>query len=537
MPAVINYPHPSLGTVRGLASASTHQFRGIPYASLVNGWAAPVVVEGDPSGSIDATSLGPTAPSPPMGVEMEFSHIQQRLPTPSVHQSATECLNLNLTAPGNHTCGSRLPVMVFLHGGGYAIGANSWPQYDFQRLVELSVRMGHPVIGINVNYRLGALGFLTSEELVARGYPPNRGLLDQRAALLWIQKYIAGFGGDPQSLTLVGQSAGGVSATHHLQSELPLFKRMVSMGGTNLLMRPLPHAVAESTYRGYVDRLGLGSLSAAERVQALLTMDYETIVAAFSPADALLPVSGGELRLTDHTYAEIYQGDAGSLVLPGRKWCERIMIGDCQSDGSIMSTMLSYDPVTIASSFRASFERSLGSADKVDLIMKEYGISEESAGEEAYDRILTFVTDLCFFLPILQYGHYWSGQAHLYNFNEPNPWDGRWKGRANHILDVAFLFQNYNDLLSEPQRAVAIQFAEDLIAFAHGREPWKPFRWETTDLHTRVYGGRAAETVGQVQTLLAPDPRTERSTSILNLTATVPADELSRAFGVFLSGH
>ena len=59
------------------------------------------------------------------------------------------------------------------------------------------------------SYRLGACGFLTSEELITRGYPSNRGLLDQRAALLWIQKYIAGFGGAPESVTLVGQSAGG----------------------------------------------------------------------------------------------------------------------------------------------------------------------------------------------------------------------------------------------------------------------------------------------------------------------------------------
>ncbi|OJI91469.1 hypothetical protein ASPTUDRAFT_198432 [Aspergillus tubingensis CBS 134.48] len=537
MPSVIKYSHPSLGVVQGLASASTHQFQGVPYATLANGWAAPSVVEGDPSGSIDATTPGPTAPSPPMGVEMEFAHLQQRLPTPNLHQSATQCLNLNITAPADHSRESRLPVIVFLHGGGYAIGANSWPQYDFQRLVELSVRIGQPVIGVNVNYRLGACGFLTSEELVTRGYPSNRGLLDQRAALLFIQKYIAGFGGAPESVTLVGQSAGGVSATHHLQSKMPLFKRMVSMGGTNLLMRPLPDPVTELTYRGYVDRLGLGSLSAAERVQALVALDDEKIVAAFSPADAFLPASGGELGLIDHTYAEIYEGDAGPLVLPGRRWCEKIMIGDCQLDGSIMSAMLPYDPATVASTFRKSFERSLGSAEKAQLVMTEYGIREESDGQEAYDRILTFVTDLCFFLPILHYGHCWSGQAYLYNFNEPNPWDGRWSGRSNHILDVAFLFQNYNERLSEPQQAVAIQFAEDLITFAHGGDPWKPFKWETKDLHVRVYGGRAAETAGKVQTVLAPEPRTERSTSILTLTATIPADDLSRAWGVFLSGH
>lgn len=123
---------------------------------------------------------------------------------------------------------------------------------------------------------------------------------------------------------------------------MPLFKRMVSMGGTNLLMRPLPDPVTELTYRGYVDRLGLGSLSAAERVQALVALADEKIVAAFSPADAFLPASGGELGLIDHTYAEIYEGDAGPLVLPGRRWCEKIMIGDCQLDVSAPSSGLGW---------------------------------------------------------------------------------------------------------------------------------------------------------------------------------------------------
>jgi hypothetical protein len=107
---------------------------------------------------------------------------------------------------------------------------------------------------------------------------------------------------------------------------------MISMGGTNLLMRPLPVQVTESTYKTIIDRLGLNTLSASERVKSLVQMDTGTVLSAVRPSDALLPSLGGALGLKAHTYAEIYEGTAGPLNLPGRGWCEEIMIGDCQFD-------------------------------------------------------------------------------------------------------------------------------------------------------------------------------------------------------------
>lgn len=69
---------------------------------------------------------------------------------PHLQQSETECLNLNITTPANVTPQSNLPVIVFLHGGGYAIGSNAWPQYDFKRIVALSMAEEQPVIGVNI---------------------------------------------------------------------------------------------------------------------------------------------------------------------------------------------------------------------------------------------------------------------------------------------------------------------------------------------------------------------------------------------------
>lgn len=121
--------------------------------------------------------------------------------------SGTECLNLNITLPLTPSDGD-LPVMVFIHGGGFIMGANYWPQYDSSRFVALSGRLNVPAIVVNINYRLGVLGNLTSEELRKAGYPGNNSLRDQKCALQWIRANIGYFGGDEQNVTVFGESAG-----------------------------------------------------------------------------------------------------------------------------------------------------------------------------------------------------------------------------------------------------------------------------------------------------------------------------------------
>ena len=128
---------------------------------------------------------------------------------PETSMSSTTCLNLNITVPSlPNEANSVLPVMVFIHGGGFIMGANSWPHYDPARLVRMSADLGSPVIVVNVNYRLGAPGNLTSEELRKSGCPGNNSLRDQRCALQWVGKYIGGFGGDANNVTVFGESAG-----------------------------------------------------------------------------------------------------------------------------------------------------------------------------------------------------------------------------------------------------------------------------------------------------------------------------------------
>ena len=141
-----------------------------------------------------------------------------------------DCLYLNVWTPAK-SANEKLPVMVWIYGGGFTIGATSLPQYDGANLA----RKG--VILVSVAYRLGQFGFLASSELSKEqgGHSGNYGLLDQIAGLQWVKKNIAAFGGDPHRVTIFGESAGGISVRMLSASPLAkgLFSGAISESGGN----------------------------------------------------------------------------------------------------------------------------------------------------------------------------------------------------------------------------------------------------------------------------------------------------------------
>lgn len=201
-----------------------------------------------------------------------------------------------------------------------------------------------------------------------------------------------------------------------------------------------------------------------------------------------------------------------------------------------MSSAIQHHPdEAIVKVFRESLTKSLGE-ERAKLIIGLYGIDKASA-DEAKRKILNFANDVVFFTPVLNYAHCWQGDAFIYFFNEPNTWDGPWKGFATHILDIAYLFQNFNDHLTPAQRNVAIQFATDVITFANGDAPFPPFGFKMTELYSRVYGGSRPEDSGTVTTVNGPSPRTERRSILFDIVDKVSGDELSDAWTAFLAGH
>lgn len=152
--------------------------------------------------------------------------------TPMYNYTQSEdCLTLNVWVPHIENVEDQLPVMVFIHGGGFLLGSATWPVYSGRILAS-----HQQVIVVNMNYRLGGLGFVYSGNLDIDDLPGNQGLWDQLEALRWVKQNIAAFGGDPTRVTLFGQSAGSWSISAHLTSphSRGLFQNAIMMSGALL---------------------------------------------------------------------------------------------------------------------------------------------------------------------------------------------------------------------------------------------------------------------------------------------------------------
>ena len=203
------------GVLRGVSAAEHDSFLGIPYAAPPVGdlrWRAPRSPAAW-SGVRDATAPGqPCLQNGRRGQPVIGSE---------------DCLYLNVTTPVDARPNGRLPVMVWLHGGGFTSGSGA--DYDATRLVA-----GGRVVVVTVNYRLGALGFLDLPQLAAQDrYAGNYALADQQAALRWVRRNATAFGGDPGNVTLFGQSAGAFAVCAHLAAPASrgLFQKAIIQSG------------------------------------------------------------------------------------------------------------------------------------------------------------------------------------------------------------------------------------------------------------------------------------------------------------------
>ncbi|KAH7378730.1 para-nitrobenzyl esterase [Pyrenochaeta sp. MPI-SDFR-AT-0127] len=519
----------SFGTFTGDKSDGVTQYRGIKYANLENQLSVPEIVTHYGDETIDATKFGPRAPAMD-GCALEQDMLIQcsiGVPKHPPNMSGTDCLNLNITIPDEKTS-EPLPVMVFIHGGGFLMGSNYWPQYDPSRLVKLSASLEMPVIVVNINYRLSVLGNLTSEELRSAGYPGNNSLRDQKCAFQWIQANIAGFGGDAGNVTAFGESAGAVSVLSQLFSEESLFKRAISMSGTPIMLKPLPPPVTEMAYVSIMKELALENASLEERTQRLITISPDELVASTPMTVPLVPYLDGDLVSEATNFINI--SGIGSKT---GAWCEELMIGDCQHDGNVfLFSALAERRAGIATALERSFSSNL-SAAATDAILGAYSIDALKSDDEAMLSIISLATDIAYYIPAVSYARSFPGKTYYYNFNEPNPWDGAFKGFATHMLDAAYLFQNFKEHLSPESQDVGKRLAKDFISFANGRPPWQELTKEVGE--TRLYGSSSGVGVGSVEKFGWGNGR--RDTLFrLSEEGVVDLNQLSIAWDLFMAG-
>jgi len=220
--------------------------------------------------------------------------------------TSEDCLYLNIWAP---KAASKAPVLVWIYGGGFNIGSASMANYSGEPLARAGV------VRVNLAYRVGPLGFLAHPDLSkASGYggSGNYGLMDQIAGLQWVRRNIARFGGDPDNVTIVGQSAGSMSVALLQMSPLGrgLFNRVVGMSGSPFggMLGPAPLDKAEAQGLAVQKELGVRSLA------EMRALPGDKVIAATAPRDAIV-LDGHVLTGTaEATFAGRRQNDVPILI-------------------------------------------------------------------------------------------------------------------------------------------------------------------------------------------------------------------------------
>lgn len=256
------------GVVEGtIDSTGIHSFKGIPFAQPPVGdlrWKEPQAVKNWNS-VLKADHFGPNAMQKNVFGDMKFRSSKM----------SEDCLYLNVWTPAKSSK-EKLPVLVYFYGGGFVAGDGSESRYDGESMAQKGI------VTVTVNYRLGVFGFLSHPELTKESVhhaSGNYGLLDQNAALRWVQKNIAAFGGDPKRVTIAGESAGSISVSAQMAS--PLSKNLINgaIGESGAMIAPtlpaIPLADAEKN-----------GVTFGQKVNATTLTDLRAI-----PADKLLDLA------------------------------------------------------------------------------------------------------------------------------------------------------------------------------------------------------------------------------------------------------
>ena len=406
------------GLIEGTADEDLAIYKGIPFAAPPIGelrWKAPQpVLPWD--GVLETKEFAPS----PMQADTTLN-------------TSEDCLYLNVWTPAKSVT-DRLPVMVWIYGGGFSIGSTSYPYSDGAELA----RKG--VVVVSIAYRIGYLGFLAHPELSAEnaeGVSGNYGLLDQIAALHWIRDNISAFGGDPSNVTIFGQSAGGISVSMLCASPLAkgLFKHAISQSGGSFSpcredsypgenMKSLE--MAESDGLRYARELGANSLT------ELRSLPDTVFSRPYNATGGAWPIIDGYV-IPDDQY-RLYQAGSYNDV--------DILVGYNSDEGESFTAK---DSLTHIGNVRQRF------GEYASLLLEAYPVTSNPVPKSGRDLL----RDASFGWHTWAWGclqaETGSSNVFMYYFDRHNDVPGSDLGSV-HGSEVAYVFQHTGDSLPGDQK-------------------------------------------------------------------------------------
>ena len=477
------------GRVRGLRPApGATAYLGIPYAAPPFGphrFRAPQP-PAPWEGVRDCTAFGPVSPQ------------SAQLPgAPSWVPGDEDVLTLNIWAPEGSSQADReaLPVLVWIHGGAYTFGSSAQPDFDGTVLARAGL------VVVTVNYRIGFEGFgHLPDGGPGTPYPQNRGLLDQAAALRWVRTNIAAFGGDPQRVTVAGQSAGATSAVCLMLMEEArgLFRRAVAHSAVGPCFSP---ATAAEHTRWIAAAAGVGAT-----VEGLLSASPKALVAAGDQVSETLR-DDPDFGIRHHNEV-LYGPVADGTVLPVDPLAAHAAAPVADIDLLVCHTTEEYWLMdAVGQSRKVTSEEQLESF-RVDFGLPRAlveGYRERLPGAPVHDLYLALIGDLYFaeYSNRVADAHVRAGgRTFLSRFarRRTDP-DGRVRARAWHCADIPFAFGNHRDphlefLIGGPPAPGDDELAGQLVGawarFAATGDPGWPTYDGTGTGALRVWGAPAA---------------------------------------------
>lgn len=520
--SIVDVPHSKV-TYRGITNGGVEHFQNIRYAyetSSSRRFAPPEPYEPAAGSQVDATSPGHACPQAQDAMPPFFAE------TKSISE---DCLNLRIARPSGTTAEAKLPVVIWVHGGGVVKGSAYDSHFEPDKLMELSVERGMPIIYVAINYRLRIFGFARLSILKDRK-SLNIGMRDQRLAFQWVKDHIGEFGGDPNKITVFGLSAGGTFASLHLVSSggekgVP-FTQAWAMSGPPGTALNISSDVTADHMTAVASKLGCDSKDEGHILQCLRNTPMEDLqktateyaVANHPPAGLFTFIPSIDEDMIPERQSVLYRSGRfvkgvfhplDEVKLSKANYCQGIpmVLGWTQDDGALnagpaqlynkeddmVAAIRNFAPALTADDLESLFS----SYDPVDFEEELHnyeahrGVNDPEVSVHFF-RISKILRDLLFSCSSIDFGYHMSkfsksadpkfAGVRLYDLNQSMlDWSaaGMPYVGASHGSDTNYIFNGLfpEGEVSPADARLSQEVAEAFITFAHTGQPDRSGEW------------------------------------------------------------